>query len=129
MYNYPGSTVQKCPFSPLRMYHSSQSHAQMLEQNKGKEGDTGRGDTSWEMPGLSNKMEQHEIICAITVGVSAFPSQKDISVSHPPETQRGKSVRRAKTFLSPILTMTESQTKQKHLFFSSASRKIQNKRD
>lgn len=97
MYNYPGSTVQKCPFSPLKMYHSSQSHAQMLEQNKGKEGDTGRGDTSWEMPGLSNKMEQHEIICAITVGVSAFLSQKDISVPILLR-QREKSVRRAKTY-------------------------------
>lgn len=98
-------------------------------RTKGKRGIL-RGDTFWEMPGLSNKMEQHEIICAITEGVSAFLSQEMSLFPTPPETHRVKSVRRVKMYFSLlILTVTESQTKQKHLFFSWAARKIWNKRD
>lgn len=70
-------------------------------RTKGKRGITGRGDTYWEMPGLRNKMEQHEIICAITMGVSAFMTQKKTSLfPTPPETQRVKSVRRVKMYFS-----------------------------
>lgn len=68
-------------------------------RTKGKRGIL-RGDTYWEMPGLSNKMEQHEIICAITVGVSAFLSQETSLFPTPPETHRVKSVRRVKMYFS-----------------------------